>query len=301
MATPCSPTTTHRFPSKCTGVVLLTEPGTRLPDGDGVRLLIAFPNANSGAVAYFNATQVRVQRCTNEAVQLGMGSAMGCGMRGRCAAQVALPCRHLQHTLDALHVTNTASVPPDPSLAALRFQLTQGPSRDLIVELDNTTLTSTAVDGSVGLTVRCAAWYTEACTHYCRTAAIAVATPGCGIMRHHQRLVLGAQPSSPGSSVHTLQSPMHCSSTPPECRAPLHLTEMPPCTAQLWAASAPCATMWKAGGGSAGAGLYGMYLQCTCCAACSAALRRGELAPCTGMQAQAVCCSCRWSSRRGCS
>lgn len=31
----------------------------------------------------------------------------------------------------------------------------QGPSRDLIVELDNTTLTSTSVDGSVGLTVRC--------------------------------------------------------------------------------------------------------------------------------------------------
>lgn len=39
-------------------VVLLTEPGTRLPDGEGVRLLIGFPDANSGAVAYFNATQV---------------------------------------------------------------------------------------------------------------------------------------------------------------------------------------------------------------------------------------------------
>lgn len=33
----------------------------------------------------------------------------------------------------------------------------QGPSRDLIVELDNTTLTSTSVDSSVGLTVRRAA------------------------------------------------------------------------------------------------------------------------------------------------
>ena len=88
------------------GVVLLTEPGTRLPDGDGVRLLIAFPNANSGAVAYFNATQVWVQRCTKNQVQLGMVGDMG----ERCAAQVALQCGHLQHTLDGSHVANTASV-----------------------------------------------------------------------------------------------------------------------------------------------------------------------------------------------
>mgnify|MGYP001811275901 CR=1 FL=1 len=38
-------------------MVLLTQPGVRLPDGDGVRLLVAFPDGNSGAVAYFNATQ----------------------------------------------------------------------------------------------------------------------------------------------------------------------------------------------------------------------------------------------------
>lgn len=39
------------------GVVLFTLPGVRLPDGSGARFLVAFPAANSGAVAYFNATE----------------------------------------------------------------------------------------------------------------------------------------------------------------------------------------------------------------------------------------------------
>lgn len=49
--TPLSPASRLRIPRRPrpAGVVLLTEPGTRLPDGDGVRLLIGFPNANSGA------------------------------------------------------------------------------------------------------------------------------------------------------------------------------------------------------------------------------------------------------------
>ncbi|KAL4434814.1 hypothetical protein ABPG77_005341 [Micractinium sp. CCAP 211/92] len=38
------------------GVVLLTQPGVRNPDGSGVRFLVGFPEANSGSVAYFNST-----------------------------------------------------------------------------------------------------------------------------------------------------------------------------------------------------------------------------------------------------
>ncbi|EFN53802.1 hypothetical protein CHLNCDRAFT_136492 [Chlorella variabilis] len=72
-------------PSSFAGVLLLTQPGVRLPDGAGVRFLAAFPDANSGAVAYFNATE--------------------------------------------------------------------GPSTDLVIELDNTTFTSTMGPGNtVGLT-----------------------------------------------------------------------------------------------------------------------------------------------------
>ena len=108
------------------GVVLLTEPGTRNPDGDGVRLLIGFPDANSGAVAYFNATQV----------QLGGW---------------AVPCAGLED-MPPPYSTWLRQRPPAPAFC--RPLSWQGPSRDLMVELDNSTLTSVAVDGSVGLTVR---------------------------------------------------------------------------------------------------------------------------------------------------
>ncbi|KAI7840459.1 hypothetical protein COHA_005761 [Chlorella ohadii] len=116
-----------RSDSVASGVVLLTEPGTRLHDGDGVRLLIAFPNANSGAVAYFNATQ---------------------------------------HTLDALHVTNTArpriirpifahEIRQDgDSVVLFREYINQTGSNQLIfTPADDTTKLAVTPDGNFTITL----------------------------------------------------------------------------------------------------------------------------------------------------
>ena len=39
------------------GVLLLNTPGVRQPDGTGARVLVGLPAGNSGAVAYFNASE----------------------------------------------------------------------------------------------------------------------------------------------------------------------------------------------------------------------------------------------------
>lgn len=124
-----------RPPPPRAGVVLLTEPGRRNPDGDGVRLLIGFPNANSGAGGW----------------RPPAGEGQHRGWRWR-------RWWRWRRRRRARPPSCPEAPPPKPPPALLLpvayFNATEGPSRDLVVELDNATLTSVRADGAVGLTVR---------------------------------------------------------------------------------------------------------------------------------------------------
>jgi hypothetical protein len=70
------------------------------------------------------------------------------------------PCERIA----ACAVASTCALAASCSLscAVAYFNATEGPSANLLVELDNTTLTSTTgPNGSVGLTVRRAFWLTK--------------------------------------------------------------------------------------------------------------------------------------------